>query len=281
MNIGWLIYNSFDAEKNKAYIQWMLDEAKRANIKLEFLLRDRLTIGLINHSLTVLYEGKQIPSPEFAIIRAIDPLFTRQLEMLGIRTYNSSIVSEICNNKAKTHQFLSPLGIPMADTVFYHGEMLDGMAAPFSYPFIVKEVHGRGGKSVYMINSEADIEKIKHLRGSWIIQKPAVLGKDIRVFVIGKKILAAVLRESDTDFKSNFTLGGRASLYTLSKEETDLAEKIIHAFDFGMVGIDFVFHEDGSLLLNEIEDVVGSRTLSALTDLNIVREYLSYIKETI
>ncbi|RFU71563.1 ATP-grasp domain-containing protein [Peribacillus saganii] len=281
MKTGWLIYNSIDAESNKAYIQWMLDEAKRADIKLEFLLRDRLTIGHLNLSLTVLYDGEPISYPDFAIVRTIDPLFTRQLEMIGIRTFNSSIVSEICNNKAKTHQFLSPLGIPMADTIFYHGEKLDQLAFPFPYPFIVKEVHGRGGKRVYMIKSEDDIRKIEHLRGTWLLQKPAVFGKDIRIFVIGQKIIAAVLRQSDIDFKSNYTLGGRAAIYKLSKSEIALAEKIIAAFDFGMVGIDFVFHEDGSLLLNEIEDVVGSRTLSALTDLNIVREYLTFIKKTI
>jgi gamma-F420-2:alpha-L-glutamate ligase len=55
----------------------------------------------------------------------------------------------------------------------------------------------------------------------------------------------------------------------------------MRSFDFGLVGIDFIFAEDGSLMLNEIEDVVGSRTLSALSDMNIVREYLTFIKERI
>ena len=46
-----------------------------------------------------------------------------------------------------------------------------------------------------------------------------------------------------------------------------------------MVGIDFIFDEHGHFLFNEIEDVVGSRTLSALSEINIVREYLKFIKD--
>ena len=67
----------------------------------------------------------------------------------------------------------------------------------------------------------------------------------------------------------------------LSTEETALVQKIIDAFDFGMVGIDFIFDENGRFLFNEIEDVVGSRTLSAVSEINIVREYLNFIKESV
>ena len=48
-----------------------------------------------------------------------------------------------------------------------------------------------------------------------------------------------------------------------------------------MVGIDFIFDEEGRFLFNEIEDVVGSRTLSALSEINIVWEYLNFIKNSV
>ncbi|MBR8645983.1 hypothetical protein KEH51_24835 [[Brevibacterium] frigoritolerans] len=76
-------------------------------------------------------------------------------------------------------------------------------------------------------------------------------------------------------------MGGSASLYELTASELALVERVMSSFDFGLVGIDFIFAEDGSLMLNEIEDVVGSRTLSALSDMNIVWEYLTFIKESI
>lgn len=70
-------------------------------------------------------------------------------------------------------------------------------------------------------------------------------------------------------------------MYTLNKTEIRTIQKIIDAYDFGLVGIDFMFTEDGKLIFNEIEDAVGSRTLSMLTDINILEAYISYIKEKI
>ena len=275
--IGWLIYSKEDAAKNKGYIEWMLSEAKDLKIELRFCFREDIQIGHRSGGLFLDYKGKTVKQPAFAIVRTIDPLLTKQLEMLNIACFNSSMVAETANNKAKTHQYLSSFGIPMTDTIYCSGQPAAG---DMDYPFIAKEIHGRGGMQVYLIENESDLEKLPK-EGQWIVQKPGTFGKDVRVFVIGKKIIAAVLRESSSDFKANYTLGGTASLYELSRTEIALVEKIIAAFDFGLVGIDFIFSEDGDFLLNEIEDVVGSRTLSALTDINIVREYLSFIKDSL
>ncbi|MFD0047825.1 RimK family alpha-L-glutamate ligase [Actinomycetes bacterium NPDC127524] len=271
---GWLIYSKSDAEKNQGYINWMLEEAGLLGISLDLHFREDFQIGYQNQELFLSLHGNSTDLPSFAIVRTIDPFFTKQLELMGVKCYNSSFVSEICNDKAKTHQYLSSHGIPMADTLFYETS-LDRV---FSFPYIVKEVHGRGGNAVYLAENENDKKKIRlDPHGKWIVQRPAQLGKDVRVFVIGKKVIAAVLRHSDRDFKANFTLGGSASLYELSEDEHLLAEKIASLFDFGLAGIDFIFNDDGSLLLNEIEDVVGSRTLSMLSDINLVREYLTFI----
>jgi gamma-F420-2:alpha-L-glutamate ligase len=274
--IGWLIYNRTDAKKNKAYIDWMLEEAKNLGMNLQFYYREDLQIGHRNNQLFVDVQYTPAEPPAYAIVRTIEPLLTKQLEMLGTVCYNSSLVAEMANNKAKTHQYINTLGIPMSDTVYCQGPALTDL----SFPFIAKEVHGRGGKSVYLIENSDQLSSLPN-EGEWLIQKPAVFGKDVRVFVVGKKIIAAVLRESATNFKANYTLGGSASLYELSDEESGLVQKIIDTFDFGMVGIDFIFDEEGHFLFNEIEDVVGSRTLSAVSDINIVREYLDFIQASL
>lgn len=274
--IGWLIYNREDAEKNKAYIHWMLEEAEKLGMELQFHYREDLEIGHRQHQLFIDVQQMPVEPPTYAIIRTIDPFLTKQLEMLGTICFNSSIVAEVANNKAKTHQYISSLGIPMSDTVYCCGSV----RAELPFPFIAKEVHGRGGKSVYLVENREQLAKLP-TEGEWLIQKPAVFGKDVRVFVVGEKIIAAVLRESATNFKANYTLGGSASLYELSDVETELIQKIIEAFDFGMVGIDFIFDEEGQFLFNEIEDVVGSRTLSVVSEINIVREYLAFIKNRV
>lgn len=274
MKIGWLIYNREDAEKNKAYIDWMLAEAGTLGMDLRFQFREDLQMGHRNNQLFVDVQRNPVEPPAYAIVRTIDPFLTKQLEMLGVICFNSSFIAEIANNKAKTHQYISTLGIPMSDTVYCGGTV----QALLPFPFIAKEVHGRGGKSVYLVKNHEQLASLP-AEGEWLIQKPAVFGKDVRIFIVGKKIIAAVLRESTSNFKANYTLGGSASLYELSADETTLVQKVIDAFNFGMVGIDFIFNEEGHFLFNEIEDVVGSRTLSALSKINIVREYLELIKK--
>jgi glutathione synthase/RimK-type ligase-like ATP-grasp enzyme len=105
-------------------------------------------------------------------------------------------------------------------------------------------------------------------------------GRDVRVYVIGKKIIAAMLRVSETDFRSNFCLGGKAEIYNLNEDEKKLINKIISLFDFDFVGIDFVFN-DGKIIFNEIEDVVGSRMLYTHTDIDIAQLFVEYILNNI
>lgn len=59
-------------------------------------------------------------------------------------------------------------------------------------PFIAKETSGRGGKQVFLIEHADDLAQLND--GNWIVQKPGLFGRDIRVFVVGNKVKAAVLR---------------------------------------------------------------------------------------
>ncbi|WP_102345384.1 ATP-grasp domain-containing protein [Bacillus sp. Marseille-P3661] len=281
---GWLIYYKNDAKRNHAFIDWMITEADSLGVTLKLLLREDLVIGIRANQPIIYYHGKTIDHPEFAIVRAINPRLNKQLEQLGIAVFNNSVVAEICNNKAKTHQYFLEYSIPMVDTLFFEPGAFELSKVPFEFPYILKEVKGRGGQQVYWINNAADLQPHNFLiqHHEIIIQKPApVLGKDLRVFVIGSEIVGAVLRHSETHFKANFTLGGDATLYSLSNEEMVLVQTIISKLDFGFVGIDFLFDQDGKLLLNEIEDVVGSRTLSHVSSINVVRLYLEFILKNI
>ncbi|WP_096202797.1 ATP-grasp domain-containing protein [Bacillus sp. FJAT-45350] len=277
---GWLIYAKEDAIRNKHYIDWVIAEGKKLNLTIHLRYREQFLLKIETHRLSVSYEGQTVSLPDFAIVRTLDPFFSKQLEFLGIPIFNSSFVSEICNDKGRTHQYLAQANIPMVDTLFFPLEIPEPHSITFDYPFIVKGAKGRGGKEVYLVTSEHEFENcVQKLENQEVIvQKLAgTIGKDIRVFVIGKEIIAAVLRSSNSDFKANFTLGGEATLYELSDKEKSLIDRIINMFDFGLVGIDFLLDEHGDLLFNEIEDVVGSRTLSATSSINIVELYLKFI----
>lgn len=278
MFTGWLIYKEADAEANSSFIEWFKKEAQRQQLSLKLVLREEIRMGITDYKSVVYHKGEKAKLPDVAIVRTMDPLLSSHLEVSGIPVFNTSHVSRICNNKILTHQHAAKLSLPVVNMVFSKREQLL-QHPPFAYPFIIKETGGRGGRGVYYIENKKDLMRcLEILSSDLLVQECNVqLGKDVRVFVVGKEIVGAVLRENPDDFRANFKLGGTASFYHLQHEERVLAEKIIQSFDFGMVGIDFLIDLNGNLIFNEIEDVVGSRTLSAVSDINILQKYVYHI----
>lgn len=280
---GWLIYRLKDVERNKAYIDFYKEEGKALAINIKLILVDKLKFGIKDNNLFLEYDGQPIKKPDFAINRFVYPLLTKHLEDMDIKVFNNSKVANICNDKAKTYQYISRLSIPIIDTNFIKSEYLNQAIEDISEARIIKGVSGHGGNQVYLLNpKDKKIHKqdlISNLKNSDLVVQPLVGNKnqDLRVYVIGKKIIAAILRTAKRGFKSNFSLGGQVRTYDLSEKEINLITPIINEFDFGLVGIDFLINDDGSLVFNEIEDVVGSRMLYQCTDINIVSLYLKYI----
>lgn len=276
---GWLIYREKDAVDNASYIAWMIDEAQRAEMTLELVLREEMSIGIRGGERDTSVPGKE--SADFAIVRTVDPLLSQHLEASGIPVFNSSVLARIANDKALTHHYMLNLGIPMIATFFYPKAIKPNIP-PLSFPFVMKETTGRGGKQVKWIGDANDWQEFRDtpIHEDYLLQACDVqLGKDVRVFVVGSKIFAAVLRESQSDFRANYKLGGTASLYELNSYERQMVDTIIQHFPVDMAGIDFLIGNDGKLLFNELEDVVGSRILSAVSDINIVRHYIRHIKQ--
>lgn len=282
---GWLLYNEERANINQGFIQWMLEEAFELGIELTVLMKEDLTYGVFENKLFFTYKGAELDQAQFCIMRNNDPLLSKQIEMMGIPVFNSGAVSDLSNHKGKTHQFLAGRGIPMLDTIFVKKSEFRVGALPFSYPLVVKDAFGMSGVGVEKIDSREELAAYLNATNATdlIIQKMGdVPGKDVRVFVVGKKIIAAILRYSDCDFRANFSLGGNARLYELTSEQRALVEIVIDQFgDLGFVGIDFLFDQEGNFIFNEIEDVAGSRTLYANSDVNIVKIYLEHVLSSI
>ncbi|SDK41180.1 ATP-grasp domain-containing protein [Sediminibacillus albus] len=280
---GWIIYEKEDAAANSSYIDWFIDECSKQGISLMLILRHQLTIGIFSQRTEIKLHNQIASQPDFCVVRTVEPLLTRQLELLGIPVFNPFDVSFSCNNKAITHQRVAQLEIPMVDTSFWHYHQL-GEQLPIAPPFVIKEADGRGGKQVYLVESLREWQQtLPRLSAKDLLIQACNVqrGKDLRIFVVGKEIVGAVLRENAEDFRANFKLGGSASYYPISAQEKELVQKIINDFSFGMVGIDFLFDTAGGLLFNEIEDVVGSRTLSKVSSVNLLEKYVSFINEQI
>ena len=197
---------------------------------------------------------------DFVINRTNDYRIGEYYENKGIRVFNPSNLSKIANNKQTCYEFMQKNGIPIM---------------PINYtdiPAVKKIIDGHGGQNVSIITEPEPFEK------NYVYQMPCdTLGKDLRVWAVGGKIITAILRESNSDFRSNFCLGGSATVYPLSDDKKKLVKKIISLVDSDYIGIDFLFHK-GELVFNEIEDTVGARMVYEKTDIDILNIYCDYIK---
>lgn len=255
--LGFIIYNKEDALKNENYINWYIEKFKKENIVLKLIFTNEI-------------DYKNLP--DFAIVRAIRPDISKKLESLGVKCFNNAFVAEICNDKALTYKYVCENGIEILPTYYKISDIKE-------FPVVIKPKNSHGGDRVNLVKSYQELMEIMPLYegDNYVIQGVASdKGKDVRVYVIGNRIITAMLRVSDNDFRSNFCLGGSASVYNLNSEEIKKVEGVIKLFNFDFVGIDFVF-DKGKIVFNEIEDVVGSRMVYSYTDIDIVDLYIKYI----
>lgn len=199
---------------------------------------------------------------DFVINRTNNADVAQAFESRNIRVFNPCSLTRLANDKQRCYEFMSKNGIEIM---------------PVNYkklPLVEKPSDGRGGRDVRLITSG----KVDFKEG-YVYQKPASdLGRDLRVWLIGGEIIAAVLRKSDTDFRSSYCLGGSAQVYTLSESDKALVYKIASLVKYDYIGIDFVF-DGGKPVFNEIEDTVGARMVYDKTDIDILRLYCDYIKK--
>jgi RimK family alpha-L-glutamate ligase len=281
---GWLIYRKEDAIENSTYIEWFIKEATKQDVRLELVYREELRIGIQEKVPILSVAGIVTEKPDLVIIRVMEPFLQRQFETMQIPTFNNHRVTSICNHKAYTYLEMNQLGIPIQPTYFVAKDAMPDIL-PLPFPFVVKTATGHGGKHVFYIHDRLTLQRALQQidTNDLIIQstEKIQLGKDVRVFVIGREVIAAVLRENNLDFRANFKLGGTARLFPLTEEMRAMVQTIIDYFDFGLVGIDFLLNEAGEFVFNEIEDVVGSRILSETTTINLLEKYVTWIKQEV
>ena len=252
---GWIIYTKQEAKRNRWFIEHFIEVAKA-----------------FGHNLTLVFpEEISPPYPDFAVVRAFNYKINERLENAGVRTFNNSRLAKIANDKALCYKYMTDNEIEIMPT-FYE------MPIAPTFPLIVKSASGHGGTEVLMVHNNTELKAASKAIPDAVYQAVASdLGKDLRVYVINNEIVAAMLRQSDTDFRSNYCLGSKASVYTLSPDELNLINKIISIFDIAYCGIDFIFH-NGKIVFNELEDAVGARMLYDLTDIDIVKEWFKRIR---
>lgn len=283
---GWILYADGDSSFNPHYIDLYRNACKKRGMSIQLgsyhtavLDTDTAAAADKARPMHEILAGKR---PEFVINRTRDYRLAEFLEVQGIRVFNHSQIARLGNDKAEAYRYMQQKGIPVMPTLYA------AKTPPPWYPAVVKSCDGHGGTEVYLVRDEAGWEEWKQkicacgdsgCGKRYVVQRAASdLGKDVRVYIVGNRIAAAVMRTSETDFRSNYCLGGSVKLYDLSEKECVLVQRTIAGLSIGMAGIDFIFHE-GEMVFNEIEDMAGARGLYSLTDYDIVDQYIRYIWE--
>ena len=271
---GWLIYDQDNIERNRFFIGRWMDAASRREITLILVTTQEISWG-VREGENFLMLGLRGARPDYAVMRAPYPSLSGHLERMRIPCFNNSKIADICNDKQKTHSLLSGK-LPMMPTAFLTSTAFQN---PFPYPVVVKGAHGCGGRSVRLARDDKEYhEAIQMIAPDTLIVQPLCdePGKDLRVYVLGNQIIAAMLRHQEGDFRSNVGLGGGSSPMPVTDELRDYVSRVLAHFDTGLVGIDFIYHQ-GRLVFNEVEDAVGTRMLYMHTARDIADEYLSLI----
>lgn len=310
MQKGYLIYEDWEAQKNKAFIDMFVREGQKMDMSFSYISKAEYQICEI---------------PDFVLNRTRDPSVSKWYASKGVPVFHSECVTEIGNHKMKTIEYLKEhlsmdvLRQKWAPQSFYCSkekmkeivncihrnsyEMLESITLfqKKGIEIVIKSVNGHGGSQVALlpVKVSPNMDLVEMLSAS--DKKESMVSclerfcefdcifqeripsdsKDVRVYLLGNEIYQAVLRQGKDDFRSNFSLGGNVSAYTLSKEERVWVEKFLDALReerLGMAGMDFIIDKDGRLLFNELEEMVGCRMLYQTTKLDIVKDYVAWLK---
>ncbi|MEG1635814.1 MAG: ATP-grasp domain-containing protein, partial [Rikenellaceae bacterium] len=145
--------------------------------------------------------------------------------------------------------------------------------------FIIKGIYGQKGEQVWLVDDENSYAAATNqCDKEFLIQKfiEESYGRDIRVWVVGRKAVGAVLRENKTSFKSNISAGGTARKFDLTPEISRLAVEATNAVGLEIAGVDILIGKNGYLLC-EINGNAGFRSAVATAQRDVVQQMFQYL----
>ena len=230
---------------------------------------------------------------DFVLFWDKDVQLATQLEQRGLSVFNSAHSILQCDDKGLTYLSLKPCGIPMPRTIlapktfpgvgYPHTDFVEEAAQALGFPLVLKECFGSFGQQVYLFYDVASLrEKVTALQGTPLLFQAMVTeshGRDIRINVVGSRVVAALLRTSaDGDFRSNLSRGGTMQCYTPTRDEASLALRAVKALGLNFAGVDVLFGSAGPVLC-EVNSNAHFKTTLMCTGVNMATEILRHIAD--
>lgn len=241
----------------------------------------------------VQYRGKELPAYD-AIIPRIGASITfygtavvRQFEMMGTFSVNESVAISRSRDKLRSLQLLSRKGVGLPRTGFANksNNIKDLIKTVGGAPLVIKLLEGTQGIGVVLAendkSAESIIEAFMGLQANILVQEfiKEAGGADIRCFVVGDRVVAAMKRQgAEGEFRSNLHRGGAATLVKLSKEERATAVAAAKVMGLGVCGVDILQSNHGPVVM-EVNSTPGLEGIETSTGKDVAGLIYQHIEK--
>lgn len=249
-----------------------LEEAKQLGIELTILGVEDTTYQDGNY-----YNNGLLEPRDFLINRCKEVPF--DTTKLATSSYNQTTSFHYYNNKYHQIEALKDSGL--AIPIYHYGTNTnyEEVCNKLGSPFILKGLESSMGREIYLIETKEQflsLENKQYLMEQYI---QTSYGKDLRVYVVNKQIVACMKRQASQGFKANVALGATTTAYPITKEIQSFVATIDEYIELDYYGLDLLFGEDGFIFC-ELNVMAGIQGIEQATGINLAKRILEHIIES-
>jgi len=271
----------------------LIEAARQRNheVKVFDTLKCYMDIASLRPSIH--YKGEKVDDFD-AVIPRIGASITfygaavlRQFEIMGTWPLNESVAITRSRDKLRSLQILSRDGIGLPLTGFANSpdDTQDLIKLVGGAPLVVKLLEGTQGKGVVLAEThkaaESLIDAFRELDANFLVQEfiREAGGTDIRAFVVGEKVVAAMKRTAkEGEFRSNLHRGGSATVIRLSPEERSTAVRAARKMGLNVAGVDLLRSNHGAVVM-EVNSSPGLEGIERATGKDVANLIVQFIEK--
>lgn len=211
----------------------------------------------------------------------------RQFEIMEVYPLNESVAITRSRDKLRSMQLLARKGIGLPVTGFANkpDDVKDLIQLVGGAPLVIKLLEGTQGIGVVLAETqkaaESVIEGFMGVKANILVQEfiKEAKGADIRCFVIGGKVVAAMKRQgAPGEFRSNLHRGGSAELVKITPKERATAVKAANTMGLNVCGVDLLRGNDGPVVM-EVNSSPGLEGIEAATGKDVAGMIIEFIEK--
>ena len=211
----------------------------------------------------------------------------RQFEMMGVYSVNESVAITRSRDKLRSLQLLSrkKIGIPVTAFANSPDDVPGLIREVGGAPLVIKLLEGTQGIGVVLAETrtaaKSVIQGFMGLSANILVQEyiKEAGGSDLRCFVVGGKVIAAMQRTApDGDFRSNLHRGGTATLVKLTAQERRTAVNAAKIMGLNVCGVDLLRSNRGPLVM-EVNSSPGLGGIEAATNKDVADIIIEFIEK--